>query len=81
MTSMSSFNPLRCLRLVVTGLGLAVGGALFQGLPLQAADPGLAIGAKAPDIKVKNQKGEDTTLQALLAKGNVALVFHRSADW
>ena len=47
-----------------------------------AADvPGLKPGAKAPSFKLKDQYGKDQSLEALLKKGNVALVFFRSANW
>lgn len=43
--------------------------------------PGLKTGEKAPAFKLKNQKGKDVSLEELLKKGKVALVFHRSAAW
>ncbi len=42
---------------------------------------GLNPGDKAPDFTLKNQDGKDVKLSDLLEKGNVALVFYRSADW
>jgi len=47
----------------------------------QPADPGLAIGEKAPDFDLKDQHGENRTLTDILESGQVALVFYRSADW
>lgn len=46
----------------------------------QAADR-LAIGAQAPGFTLKDQNGKEQTLAGLLKGGNVALVFHRSANW
>jgi cytochrome oxidase Cu insertion factor (SCO1/SenC/PrrC family) len=46
-----------------------------------ANQPGLVIGAQAPDFTLKDQNGQDQSLQTLLKNGPVALVFHRSADW
>ena len=43
--------------------------------------PGLAIGAKAPNFTLTGQDGLDHSLADLLKKGKVALVFFRSADW
>ena len=43
--------------------------------------PSVKIGEKAPDFSLSDQNGDETTLAALLKKGNVALVFYRSADW
>ena len=43
--------------------------------------PGIAVGEEAPQFALKNQNGEEVSLASLLAKGPVALVFYRSADW
>lgn len=43
--------------------------------------PGLDVGAKAPDFALPSAAGATVELKQLLAKGNVALVFVRSADW
>ena len=42
---------------------------------------GLAVGAKAPAFKLKDQNGKERTLEEFLKKGKVALVFYRSASW
>jgi peroxiredoxin len=42
---------------------------------------GLPIGHVAPAFTLKNQSGNDVSLEALLKRGPVALVFHRSAGW
>ena len=44
-------------------------------------DPGLAVGEQAPDFQLADQHGESHSLTELIAAGNVALVFFRSADW
>ena len=54
--------------------------------PMMADDmamqtPGLQVGAKAPDFRLKNASGEEVSLPSLLAKGKVALAFYRSGDW
>ncbi len=41
----------------------------------------LAVGARARTFALKDQKGEERTLEDLLKKGKVALVFYRSARW
>ena len=46
-----------------------------------AETPGPAIGKKAPSFKLKDQKAKEQSLETLLKKRNVALVFYRSADW
>jgi cytochrome oxidase Cu insertion factor (SCO1/SenC/PrrC family) len=66
-------------------LGAAFG--LIPNIPLtQAADStnahGLAIGAKAPEFKLKDQEGKERALAEFQKKAKfVALVFYRSADW
>ncbi len=47
----------------------------------EPADPGLAVGQTAPSFALKDQTGKEVALPALLKKGPVAVVFHRSADW
>ena len=42
---------------------------------------GLAVGEKAPLFTLKDQTNHDVSLESLLKKGPVALVFFRSADW
>jgi hypothetical protein len=60
---------------------------LFAGLSLMVAVPaapektGLAVGEKAPDWTLKDQYSQNQSLNSLLKKGPVALVFYRSADW
>jgi len=55
---------------------------LLLGVALHAAElPGLKVGDSAPDFTLPSGTGSEVSLQALLAKGPVALVFVRSADW
>lgn len=42
---------------------------------------GIKVGEKAPHFKLKAQHGKEIELKELLKKGNVALVFYRSAEW
>jgi peroxiredoxin len=42
---------------------------------------GLCVGARAPGFTLKDQNNHDVSLDTLLKKGPVALVFYRSADW
>jgi peroxiredoxin len=45
-------------------------------------DPGgLPVGQRAPAFTLKDQSGKDVSLETLLKKGPVAVVFYRSADW
>lgn len=41
----------------------------------------VAVGDTAPGFTLKDQTGGAQTLAALIAKGKLALVFYRSADW
>ena len=41
----------------------------------------MAIGQPAPAFKLKDQDGKEVSLDALLKKGPVVLVFYRSAEW
>lgn len=43
--------------------------------------PGLAVGERAPGFALKNSAEAEISLASLLARGPVALVFYRSADW
>ena len=45
------------------------------------AEVGLAIGQRAPAFTLKDQNGKEVSLEVLLKKGPVAVVFYRSADW
>jgi hypothetical protein len=44
-------------------------------------NPGLPVGAQAPEFKLVGQDGKEHELAELLVKGKLALVFQRSADW
>jgi peroxiredoxin len=44
-------------------------------------DAGLAVGKRAPNFTLQDQNGNDVSLDSLLKKGPVAVVFHRSVDW
>ena len=55
--------------------------ALARGWANAGDDTGPKIGAKAADFTLKDQNGKERSLDKLLKKGNVALVFFRSASW
>ena len=42
---------------------------------------GLAVGEKAPAFSLEDQNGETRSLDSLLGRGKLAIVFYRSADW
>ena len=43
--------------------------------------PGIEVGAELPDIKLKDQNGDEVSIRELAKSKTVALVFYRSADW
>lgn len=43
--------------------------------------PGPAVGGKAPDFDAADQNGQTRTLQSLMGRKGLMLVFYRSADW
>jgi cytochrome oxidase Cu insertion factor (SCO1/SenC/PrrC family) len=49
--------------------------------PSSDEQSGLTVGEKAPKFTLKDQEGKERSLDDLLKKGKVALVFYRSADW
>jgi cytochrome oxidase Cu insertion factor (SCO1/SenC/PrrC family) len=76
-------SPIRLTTLAVAVVLLAPQAALPQqkGKPAPEELTGLKIGTKAPSFTLKDQEGKDRSLDELLKKGKVALVFYRSADW
>jgi cytochrome oxidase Cu insertion factor (SCO1/SenC/PrrC family) len=77
--------------MVDNSIKLAVGIALLAAAPYVAAQTkakpapeeqtGVKVGAQAPGFALKDQQGVERSLDELLKKGKVALVFYRSADW
>ena len=67
---------------IVVGV-LAAPSARAQGKakPAPEEQTGVKIGANAPRFTLKDQHGAERSLDELLKKGKVALVFYRSADW
>ena len=55
--------------------------AQTKGKPAPEEQTGLKVGAMAPKFTLKDQEGKERSLDELLKKGKVALVFYRSADW
>ncbi len=78
------------MRLMLSSLALASSVSLLftpglqaqeKGTPAADGLTGLKVGSKAPRFTLKDQEGKDRSLDDLLKKGKVALVFYRSADW
>jgi cytochrome oxidase Cu insertion factor (SCO1/SenC/PrrC family) len=55
--------------------------AQAKGKPAPEEMTGVKVGEQAPVFTLKDQEGKDRSLDELLKKGKVALVFYRSADW
>lgn len=77
-------NPVKAL-LQLAAFLLSPAALLSTGLvTAERASPettGLSIGQSAPAFTLKDQNNQEVSLEALLKKGPVALVFFRSADW
>ena len=72
------------LTTVAAGVSLLATPAVWsqqKGRPAPEEQTGLKVGATAPRFALKDQEGKDQSLDELLKKGRVALVFYRSADW
>src|SRR5205823_2249812 len=82
-------DPIRTARLLVRPLLPAIclaAGMLLSSHPAASYQstpekPGLAVGQLAPSFTLKDQNDKEVTLDSLLKKGPVALVFYRSSDW
>jgi len=71
-------QPFRLRHLLVAALVMAAQGVHGQAAP-QARE--IAIGQRAPSFTLKDQNDEEISLEALLKKGPVAVVFIRSVQW
>lgn len=58
---------------------LAVMTKAAEDLAAALPNPGLKVGAKAPNFSLKNARGETVKLRSMLRKGPVILVFYRGA--
>ena len=77
------FRPIRSA-LLGTAIALLFapsGWAQGKAKPAPDEQTGLKVGEKAPKFTLKDQDGKERSLDELLKKGKVALVFYRSADW
>ena len=75
--------PIRSMALAAAFALLAAttGWAQGKGKPAPEEQTGLKVGETAPRFTLKDQEGRERSLDELLTKGKVALVFFRSADW
>lgn len=76
-------SPIRSMALgaVIALLAAPPAWAQGSGKPAPEEQTGLKVGEKAPKFTLKDQEGKERSLDDLLKKGKVALVFYRSADW
>lgn len=65
---------------LLVGIGLCLFAVNAAGDPPED-QTGLKVGTKAPAFTLKDSSGKERTLDEFLKKGNVALVFYRSARW
>jgi len=69
------------LMLAFTLLSAPILRAQIKGKPAPEGQSGLKVGARAPMFSLRDQDGKYRSLDELITKGKVALVFYRSADW
>jgi cytochrome oxidase Cu insertion factor (SCO1/SenC/PrrC family) len=74
-------SPIRFIALALMLLAAPDVRAQGSGKPAPEEQTGLKVGEKALAFTLKDQDGRQRTLDELLKKGKVALVFFRSADW
>jgi cytochrome oxidase Cu insertion factor (SCO1/SenC/PrrC family) len=80
----SHLVPFRALAGQGVVIGLCLAGPYRASEPAQTTPPaahGVRVGAQAPSFHLKDQHGNERSLGEFLKKGNVALVFFRSARW
>ena len=70
-------NKLHLLAVAVLCFSIGSGAATNE----STEQTGPEIGHRAPAFTLKDQNGKEVSLEKLLKKGPVALVFYRSADW
>lgn len=70
-------SNVRCLPLWLVLAATVIVGAQAP----RPADVGPRIGARAPAFSGVDQFGRTRTLDSLLGRGGLMLVFYRSADW
>jgi cytochrome oxidase Cu insertion factor (SCO1/SenC/PrrC family) len=78
---MSFPNRPLALAAALTVLAAPTAWAQGKGKPAPEEQTGLKVGEKAPRFTLKDQEGKERSLDELLKKGKIALVFYRSADW
>jgi cytochrome oxidase Cu insertion factor (SCO1/SenC/PrrC family) len=60
---------------------LAVAPASAQQTPIDPDRLGPQVGARVPDFAGTDQRGRTQTLESLMGREGLMLVFNRSADW
>jgi len=64
-----------------TALSLVLGLVMLSSSTQAQEMPGVEVGAKVKEFSLKDASDADWKLSEALAKGPVAIVFERSADW
>jgi len=72
---------MKLIRVAIALFGLFLAQTASPVEPAPTEHTGLAAREKAPLFTLKDQANHDVSLDFLLKKGPVALVFFRSADW
>src|SRR5947209_6819525 len=76
MNKTFTFQILRCAALMML---LAASSKAVDGAPARAGE--IAVGDRAPSFTLKDQNDREFSLDAMIKKGPVAVVFIRSIEW
>lgn len=71
----------RSVWIVAAVLWAGVLGSAEAQTPVDVDKVGPQVGARVPDFTGTDQRGREQTLQSLMGREGLMLVFSRSADW
>jgi hypothetical protein len=62
-------------------IGVLGSGSAWAQAPVDVEKIGPQVGARVPDFSGVDQRGRTQTLESLMGREGLILVFNRSADW
>jgi hypothetical protein len=65
----------------IVWIGVLGGGSARAQAPVDVEKIGPQVGARVPDFSGVDQRGRTQTLESLMGREGLMLVFNRSADW
>lgn len=71
----------RCGGWLLAAVLLLAGAPVMGQAPVDVETLGPQVGARVPDFSGTDQRGRTHTLQSLMGREGLMLVFNRSADW